>query len=244
VDKYALEERIKGYGVEGRKLEKYDERKPSFWASLSQDRDDYLHFLKTAILAEAGQGNCVIMGRGASVFLRGIPGVFSVFLVAPSEIRLERVKSYFHCDDKRARQIIEQSDSDREGFHRYFFDIKWKDPGNYHLALNTGYLHPSVCADLIKSMKDSIITDDAEKQNILRIQELALGQQVKHHIVYEREIAVHFLEAQASGSQVILYGVANSQSLVEAAVSAAREAAPDASIQSEIQVVQEYSVMP
>jgi cytidylate kinase len=244
VDRHTLEERIKAYGVAGQKLEKYDERKPSFWASLSQDRDDYLHFLKNAILAEAGQSNSIIIGRGAAVILRNIPGVFSVFLVAPLEIRVERVKSYFHCDDKRARQIIEQSDTDREGFHQYFFDSKWKDAGNYHLALNTGHLHPAVCAEIIKYMRDRVITVETEDQNAARIRELTLGQQIKHHIIYEREIPIHFLEAIVSGSQTVLYGVANSQALVEAAVSAAREAAPGVSIQSEIQVVQEYNIMP
>jgi hypothetical protein len=38
--------------------------------------------------------------------------------------------------------------------------------------------------------------------------------------------------------------VANSQSLVEAALTAAREAAPSAAVQSEIQIVQEFSIMP
>jgi cytidylate kinase len=244
VDKHSLEERIKAQGVEDRKLKKYDERKPSFWASLSQDRDDYLHFLKTAIFAEAGQGSCIIIGRGAGVILKAIPGVFSVFLAAPVEIRLERVKSYFHCDEKRARQIIEQSDSDREGFHKYFFDSRWKEAGNYHLALNTGHLHPTVCAEIIKYMRDRIITDEAEEQNTVRIKELSLGQQIKHHIIYEREIPIHFLEAVVSGGQVILYGVANSQSLVEAAAAAAREAAAGVSVRSEVQVVQEYNIMP
>jgi cytidylate kinase len=244
VDKQVLEERIKSYGVVGRKLEKYDERKPSFWASLSQDRDDYLHYLKTAIFTEAAEGSCVFIGRGTSVVFRDVPGVISVFLVAPFEIRMERVKSYFHCDDKRARQIIDQSDHDRTGFHRYFFDIEWKDPGNYHLALNTGHLHPAVSAEIIKSLRDHTLSPEAETENSARLQELILGQQVKHHVIYEREIPIHFLEASVSHNTVSLYGVANSQSLVEAALTAAREAAPSASVQSEIQIVQEFSVMP
>jgi cytidylate kinase len=242
VDKYTVEERIKSYGVVGRKLEKYDEKKPSFWASLSQDRDNYLHYLKTAILTEAGEGSCVFIGRGASVIFRNIPGVFSVFLVAPYDVRIERVKSYFHCDEKRARQIIAQSDHDREGFHRYFFDTKWQDAGNYHLCLNTGHLHPDICAEIIKYMRDRIVTEDSEAQNTLRLKDMMLGQQVKHHILYEKEVPIHFLETSVSNGQVTLYGVANSQSLVEAAVSSAREVSP--TVQSEIQVVQEYSVMP
>jgi len=244
VDKYALEERIKSFGVKNHKFQKYDEKKPSFWASLSQDRDDYLHFLVGAILVEAGEGSVIFTGRGAGAILKSVPGVFSVFLVAPPEIRLERVKSYFHCDDKRAQQIIEQSDHDREGFHRYFFDVKWKDAGNYHLALNTGHLHPAVCAEIIKYMRDRSTTEETEVQNIRKIQDLTLAYKIKNLILYEKEVPIHFLEVVAAEGRVILYGVANAQSLIEAAVSYAREFSPETSIQSEIQMVQEYSVMP
>jgi hypothetical protein len=83
-----------------------------------------------------------------------------------------------------------------------------------------------------------------EAQNTACLKELILGQQVVHHIIYEKEIPIHFLEASVLEKNVTLYGVANSQSLVEAAVTAAREAAPAGSIISEIQVVQEYSVIP
>ncbi|MCL2473222.1 MAG: cytidylate kinase family protein [Treponema sp.] len=244
IDKAALEERIKSFGVKNHQLKKYDEKKPSFWASLSQDRDDYLHFLTSAILAEAGQGSTIFIGRGAGIILKKVPGVFSVFLVAPQEIRLERVKSYFHCDDKRAQQIIEQSDHDRDGFHRYFFDVEWKDACNYHLALNTGHLHPAVCAELIKYMRDRSMTEETEALNIRKIKELTLAQSIKHLILYEKEVPIHFMEVTVSGSQVFLYGVANAQSIIEAAVSCAKELAPESSVQSEIQMVHEYSVIP
>jgi cytidylate kinase len=244
VDKNVLEERIKSYGITGRKFFKYDEKKPSFWASLSQDRDDYLHYLRCAVIDEAGQGSAIFIGRGAGVILKNVPGVFSVFLVAPPEIRIERVKSYFHCDDKRAQQIIEQSDQDRTGFHRYFFDVQWKAANNYHLALNTGHLHPELCAEIIKYMEDRTITSDLEAQSSRRIGELALGQKLKTCILYEKEVPIHFMEASVSDNKVFLYGVANSQSLIEAAVSIAKEVSPGYTVQSEIQVVHEYSVMP
>jgi cytidylate kinase len=244
VDKDVLEGRIKSYGMVDGKFEKYDERKPSFWASLSQDRDNYLHYLKTAVFTEAENGGCIFIGRGASAIFRNVPGVVSVFLVAPPDIRCERVKSYFHCDDKRARQIIEQSDHHRTGFHRYFFDMDWKDPGNYHLTVNTGSIHPAVSAEIVKSLKDQMLTEESETQNAIRLKELLVAQRVIHHIQYEKGIPVHFLEAAVSRGEVTLFGVANSQALAEAAVSAAREVPSVNSVQSEIQVVQEYAVMP
>ncbi|MDR2078992.1 MAG: cytidylate kinase family protein [Treponema sp.] len=247
VNKLGLEERIKSFGVEARKLEKYDERKPSFLASLSQDRDDYLHYLKTAMLTEAEEGNCVFIGRGAAAVFKNIPGVLSVFLVAPMEIRCERVKSYFHCDDRRARLIIEQSDHDRIGFHRYFFDIDWKDPSNYHITLNTGNLHPALAAGIIKELRDRVIGPDKESASIIRLKEMILGQRIVHHVLYEKELPIHFLEAVVSGGNVTLFGVTNSQALVETVVAVVKEFTDGAGvtgIQSEIQVVREYSVVP
>ncbi|MDR1178773.1 MAG: cytidylate kinase-like family protein [Spirochaetaceae bacterium] len=244
VDKRVLEERIKAFGFAPHKLEKYDERRPSFFASLSQDRDDYLHYLRTAMLIEAVEGNCIFIGRGANIVFRNTPGMISVYLVSPDDIRLNRVKSYFHCDDKRAKQIISQSDYDRKGFHRYFYDSDWTDPGNYHLTINTGYLHPAFCAELINSAVNRLGTSETEGLGKIRIQEMTLAEQIIHHIIYEKSIAVHFLEAAVSGATVILYGVANSQALAEAAITAARELPQVTQVQSEIQIVQEYNVMP
>jgi hypothetical protein len=173
-----------------------------------------------------------------------MPGVISVFLTAPMDIRMERVKSYFHCDDKRAHQIIEQGDHDRIGFHRFFFDMDWKDPANYHLCLNTGYLPPSLCAVIIKDLRNHAVNTETETQNNRRLKEMTLGQQLIHHILYEKEIPIHFLEASVTGETATLYGVAKAQALVEAAVSAAREMGSVKSVISEIQVVKEYSVMP
>jgi cytidylate kinase len=244
VDKLGLEERIKSYGVAGPKLEKYDERKPTFLAAFSQDRDDYLHFLKTAMLAEAREGSCVFIGRGAFALFGGVPGVLSVSLVAPMDIRIERVKSYFHCDDRRARQIIEQSDSDRSGFHRYFFDVNWKDPSNYHLTLNMGSLHPALAARIIKELKDETIGAEAEAKNACALNDMVLGQQIIHHILYERGIPVHFLETTVSKGEASLYGVVNVQTQVESAIAAAKDVPGIARVISEIQVVKEYNVVP
>ncbi|MCL1928028.1 MAG: cytidylate kinase family protein [Treponema sp.] len=243
VDKKCLEEKMKNLGATEKKLHKYDERKPSFWTSIFQDRDDYLHYLKSTVFSEAGQGNCIFMGRGCESLLHGIPGVLSVFLTAPFGIRLERVKSYFQCDEKRAEQIINQSDRDREGFHQYFFEMKWKDPENYHLTLNTGFLHPHLCAQLINAALEKNINEGIETENHLRVNDLILGEKIVHHLLFEKMIPVHFLEASVKSGAVTLFGVVNAPSFVEASIQAAKEVPSVCSVSSEIQVVQEYSVV-
>jgi cytidylate kinase len=246
VDKHTLEERINSYGIESEKFIKYDERKPSLFASLSQDRDDYLHYLKMAMFAEAEQGNSVFIGRGAGAVFKNMPSFISLFLASPLDIRIERVKSYFQCDDRRAHQIIETSDKNRTGFHRYFFDIDWRDPGNYHLSLNTGIFHPADCAEIINQFKNRFFTPKSEAQNAARLKELILEQQIKHCICYEQSIPIHFLEAAVSGGSITLHGVANSQALVDSALDAVKSAglADSSTLLNEIQIIRDYSVMP
>jgi cytidylate kinase len=244
VDRFRLEERIKSYGVTGQKLEKYDERKPSFLASLSQDRDDYLHYLKSAILSETKDGGCIVIGRGAFAILGGLPGVVPIYLVSSKEVRIARVRSYFHCDEKRALQIITQSDADRIGFHKYFFETDWKDPTNYQLTINTSHLHPVACADIIKNLLENTVSLGMEEAFKVRMNDLTLAQSIIHHILYEKEIAVHFLETSVSFGRACLFGVASSAAIADAALAAAKEVPAIESVQSEIQIVHEYSVMP
>jgi cytidylate kinase len=244
IDRFALEECIKSYGVTGQKLKKYDERKPSFWASLSQDRDDYIHYLKSAVLNKAKDGDCIIIGRGAFAILNALPGVVPVHLISSNDVRIARVKSYFHCDEKHAQKIILQSDQDRAGFHKYFFEIDWKDTSNYHLTINTSHLHPVICAELIKNLLVNTVDNETENLFRIRMKDLILAQSIIHHVLYEREIAIHFLEASVSLGRACLFGVASSASIADAAVIAAKELPSIESVQSEIQVVHEYSVMP
>ena len=155
---------------------------------------------------------------------------------------MERVKKSYNCDEKQARQIIEHSDRDREGFHQYFFDLSWKDVDNYHLALNTAHLQPELCAGIVKSMLNSVITKDIEIRCLEKIRDLTIEQQIKHHILYEKTVNIHFLEVSVSGDKVCLYGVTNNQDTIDEVVSSAGELVPKASIQSEIQVVLEYGI--
>jgi len=244
ISKEMLEERMQSYGVEAQKFKKYDERKPSFFSALSQDRDDYLHYLQTAMFAEVEQGDCVFIGRGANVILRRMPALISIFLSARHEVRVERVKSYFQCDDKRAAQIIEHSDRDRIGFHRAFFDIDWKHLGHYHISLNTGTFSPVDCAEIVKSLKDRMFTPEAEEKNRSTLQSLILGHKIRHRILYEDALPIRFLEISVSGNIVTLHGATNSQALLDSAMNSAREVAELATVQNEIQIIREYSVMP
>jgi cytidylate kinase len=244
IDKEYLEGKLNSIGISAEKRAKYDEKNPGFWASLSQQRDDYLHFLKSAILEAAQENNCIIMGRGAYAILKGLPHMLSVKITAPLSVRIERTKKSFSCDNKQALLIIEQSDHDRAGFHKYFFSTNWTDAREYDLTVNTGNTSPAFAAVAVDSLRKSFVDKEKEEAGVQKIADMVLAQKVVTEIIYGRKIPVHFLEATVERGSVVLHGVANAQSSIYSALAAAHDVSSVKHVESAIQLVQEFTVMP
>ena len=244
IDREYLEKRLTDYGLSAAKREKYDEKKPGFWASLSQERDDYLHFLKAALFEESSGGDCLVVGRGGNAVFKSVPSLVAVKLVAPLALRIERVMKAYSCDERHALQIVEESDHNRIGFHKYFFSIDWVDPRSYDLTINSTKADSVQTAKMIDDFRKTVVDGAKEEAGKRRLAELLLGQRVVTEIVYAKKVPVHFLEAAADGGRVILHGVANTQSAIDSALAAARSVPGVAEAESAIQVVQEFTVMP
>lgn len=207
LDKIKLEEMlVSEYGIPEENVEKYDEKKPHFWDVFSSDKDRYLHFMKTAIYEFARKGNCVIIGRGGQILLKDLPGVLHVRVIAPEELRIERIKERYSYNDKLADQIIRHSDHDRTGFHKFFFHINWEDFCLYDLVLNTQIFTVENAVSLITHTLTTLELDKKEAEMNSKIGDLCLGQKVITEIAYKEHIPIQFLEATATNGIVTLKG--------------------------------------
>lgn len=244
IDREYVEKRLGDFGLGPEKRQKYDEKKPGLWASLSQERDDYLHYLKTILYEESQGGDCIIIGRGGGYILRGLANLATIRITAPVAVRIERIKHLHGCEERRALQILEQSDHDRIGFQKYFFASDWRDSREYGLVINTGELSVAEAAVLVDKYRAIVSTPEREEAGKKRIAELLLGQRVVTEIIYGRKVPIHFLEAEAKGRHITLHGVANTQGAIDSAISAARGVSGVEGVENAIQIVQEFTVMP
>ena len=103
------------------------------------DEGDYLRGVARAVTTIAERGRAVFLGRGA-VFILPPDRALRVLVVAPRELRIERVaKRHDLAADDAARQL-EREDEERLAFHRHHFDRDPDDASFYDLVLNTGTL--------------------------------------------------------------------------------------------------------
>lgn len=244
INRKMLESDLLKHGLTEDKLRKYDERKPGFWASLARDRDEYFDYLREAIFERAKHGDCVFIGRGGFAILKDIPGCFAVRLICSNSVRTDRLMKEFSWTEKKAQALLQESDLNRRGFHKCFFNVDQDDPSSYNLVLNTDFLTPESGASIIEYACKVSIAAETEKDGLERIAQLLQAQKIVNHIVFDLKQPVHFLEASSSDSEIVLHGVADSASVIEKVLEVARTMAPDKKITSGISIVQDYKSYP
>lgn len=97
----------------------------------------------------AERHDCVIVGHGGFAVLPGRPGLFNVYIHAPKEFRIRRLKEFHAISAEQALAEIEESDSRREKFIRTMTHREWRDAGNYHLCLDAAATGFETAADTI-----------------------------------------------------------------------------------------------
>jgi cytidylate kinase len=91
---------------------------------------------RSVFLKAADEGHRVIVGRGAPYHLAGRDDAFHVFLYAPRDFKIRRVRQYC-TSHNHAEQVIDTADRERAAFIRQHFHIDWPERHVYHLMLNT-----------------------------------------------------------------------------------------------------------
>ncbi|HWY49257.1 MAG TPA: cytidylate kinase-like family protein [Bryobacteraceae bacterium] len=89
------------------------------------------------IVLEAGrEGNCVIVGRGSAYYLRSNPCAFHVFVYAPLEEKVQRLRKLGKSEEE-AYVLAQTVDEDRAAYIKQYFEVEWPDRHLYHLMVNS-----------------------------------------------------------------------------------------------------------
>jgi hypothetical protein len=97
----------------------------------------YLQTLRGVIIELAKSQTIVIRGRGSQFILKDFPGAFHVLVVAPLDLRVNRVMERMKLDEEKAKNEIKRSDSNHHEFLRRYFHAEPENPLDYHIVLNT-----------------------------------------------------------------------------------------------------------
>ena len=111
----------------------------------------YVGALESVVRELARGESIVIRGRGSQFILKNYPGSLHVLVVAPLEVRVQRVVQDLKLDQEAARQEIACFDTSRHEFIKRYFQADLEDPLQYNLVINTGHLSFDAAASNIIS---------------------------------------------------------------------------------------------
>ena len=101
----------------------------------------------------AKEGPCVIVGRCADYALSEFDNTLSVFISAPLEDRVERLKSRHPevKDEEKLKDMMIKADKSRANYYNYYSSKKWGRAYTYDLCINSAVLGIDGTVDFIKS---------------------------------------------------------------------------------------------
>ena len=88
----------------------------------------------------AEEGRVVLVGRAAPAVLARKEDALHVRIVAPRADRIRAVMARQRLDPAAAERLMDDTDRNRQRYHREYYDRDWADPTHFHLVLNTGLL--------------------------------------------------------------------------------------------------------
>lgn len=109
----------------------------------------YLQAVQKVLKQLAEEGNVIIVGRAGQAILQNYPGVLHLRVIAPLEVRIERIVKFHDISAQAARAQIEGSDRYRAHYLQHFYGIQGDDPTRYHLIINTGKIDLNTAAEVV-----------------------------------------------------------------------------------------------
>src|SRR5438105_11135180 len=206
-----LAERIGGSDVAWDRSPELRERSPSFWERLNEERRRYASVLRRVTTHLAEEDDVVIVGLGAGQLLKGLSNVLRLQVIAPMDVRLQRVMERGFDEVRgplskdKAQNLIRQADRDASGYIRYLFNIDWMEPQHWDLVINTGrFSVPDAVAIVASIVEGGQLEPSAVDRQ--RLSNLALASRIESTVLGDPTVWVNGLKVIAQEGRVRLDG--------------------------------------
>ena len=183
-----------------------DEVCPTLWERHDWQYRGYVALMEDLVLGYAVSDNVVIIGRGGSFLLRGVPFCLRVRIVASLEARLKAIMVREGLNRDAAKRLIAQVDGERACYIKANYGSDWDVEPVYDLTLNTASLTYDRVVDILVeglAAKDRLATPEARARLAL----VALGYRLKARIATDQRVLVPTLEVFPEGDALVVSGI-------------------------------------
>lgn len=207
IDRKQVLEEMRKVGAQWEEKAKYfDENRPDVWERHDWFYRGFVALNQSHILKNALQDNVVIMGRGGSFLLKGIPYALNIRTTAPLEKRIENVMRWEETNSENARYLIEKADKEMAGAVYLIYSFVWDDPSQYDMVFNTGI---QSYEEIINITKDELIKREQfnteDKRKILSLR--ALAAKIRAEVAIDPDLSISTIDVLPKEEGLVEYGL-------------------------------------
>ncbi|MFL5460251.1 MAG: AAA family ATPase [Gemmatimonadales bacterium] len=104
---------------------------------------------REVLLEAAKNPPAIIVGHGGNCLFRGRPDVLRVRVVAPFDLRVQRVARRTGAPAQRVAADVRRRDADREHYLQRYYKTDMNEPCSYDVQINTGTISLESAARLV-----------------------------------------------------------------------------------------------
>jgi cytidylate kinase len=211
-----------------------DEHNPTLWERYDWSFRGFGALIQSTILNHALHDNIVIMGRGGSFLLKGVPHALSVRIIAPLETRVARIISRDSIDATTARQLVERTDRERTGFVHALYGKSIDDPSEYDATFDTGKQKIEEIIQAVTSLLEEKERQKTEK-SLKNLQAQATAARIKAGLLTDPALfAIMTLDLEYDGTCFVLHGIVHNPREHKRVEDAARRIAENQPLRCEL----------
>jgi cytidylate kinase len=122
---------------------------PSIFERFADGKHRYVAYIRAAILSMAQKDNTVYHGLAGHVFLKNIPHVLKVRIIADLGDRVQEEMKRMKISADEARYTLTKDDDERRRWGLYLFGRDTNDPNLYDLLIHTGKIRVEEAVEII-----------------------------------------------------------------------------------------------
>ena len=198
------------------------ERRLSAWQRFNEEKIRYRAFLDAAFFSFAERDNVVAAGRRIADPVRGVSHALCVRIIAPFEVRVERIMKKHNLDRAKAVYKVREYDRDITDRISSLFGPEWLLPEAYDLVINTVRDDLALYADMVTAVvsHSRFVATPASTQ---LVRNLSLAARVRAVLARRPEAQGELrLEVTADNGNVSLKGSIRNVAIQDALVTAVK----------------------
>ena len=155
---------------------------PSFLEKLGHRKQKYIIFIREAFLEYIKKDNMVYHGLAGHFFLKNIPNVLKVRIVANIDDRVKEEMKRENISEHEARNLLIKDDEERRKWSIDIYGLDTKDPALYDLVLHIDNLNVDDTVDILSNVAQKACFQTTQ-ESLKKINDAYLASKA-HSLIY------------------------------------------------------------